>query len=93
VSEIGRFIAIVFLPWGFKLLAGPVMDRFSFPYMGRRRPSILLAQMGIIGSFLVIALLSPHPKENYYLLAALGFLATFLVHLRMSLLTGWRSMS
>ena len=75
VSEIGGFIAIVFLPWGFKLLAGPVMDRFAFPAMGRRRPWILLAQMGIIGSFLLIAILSPDPKESYSLLAALGFLA------------------
>jgi PAT family beta-lactamase induction signal transducer AmpG len=77
VSEIGGFIAIVFLPWGFKLLAGPLMDRFAFPPMGRRRPWILLAQMGIIGSFLLIAFLSPDPKESYYLLAALGFLANF----------------
>ncbi len=77
VSEIGGFIAIVFLPWGFKLVAGPVMDRFSFPAMGRRRPWILMAQMGIIGSFLLIALLSPDPKESYYLLAALGFMANF----------------
>ncbi|MBT6892539.1 MAG: MFS transporter, partial [Gammaproteobacteria bacterium] len=75
VSEIGGFIAIVFLPWGFKLLAGPVMDRFAFPAMGRRRPWILLAQIGIIGSFLVIAVLSPDPKESYSLLAALGFMA------------------
>lgn len=77
VSEIGGFIAIVFLPWGFKLFAGPVMDRFAFPAMGRRRPWILLAQMGIIGSFLLIAILSPDPKESYYLLASLGFLANF----------------
>ncbi len=77
VAEIGGFIAIVFLPWGFKLLAGPVMDRFSFPAMGRRRPWILLAQLGIIGSFLLIALLSPNPKDSYYLLASLGFLANF----------------
>lgn len=77
VSEIGGFIAIVFLPWGFKLFAGPVMDRFAYPAMGRRRPSILLAQLGIIASFLLIAILSPNPKESYYLLAALGFMANF----------------
>ena len=93
VSEIGGFIAIVFLPWGFKLLAGPLMDRFAFPPMGRRRLWILLAQMGIIGSFLLIAVLSPDAKENYWLLAALGFLANFLGKFRMSLLTGWRSVS
>lgn len=77
VSEIGGFIAIVFLPWGFKLFAGPVMDRFAYPAMGRRRPWILLAQLGIIVSFLLIAILSPNPKESYYLLAALGFMANF----------------
>ena len=53
------------------------MDRFAFPPMGRRRPWILLAQMGIIGSFLLIAVLSPDPKESYCLLAALGFLENF----------------
>ena len=71
VSEIGGFVAIVFLPWSFKLLAGSLMDRFAFPPIGRRRPWILLAKMRIIGSFLLIAVLSPNPKESYYLLAAL----------------------
>jgi PAT family beta-lactamase induction signal transducer AmpG len=33
--------------------------------------------MGIIGSFLLIAFLSPDPKKSYYLLAVLGFLANF----------------
>jgi PAT family beta-lactamase induction signal transducer AmpG len=74
VSEIGGFIAIVFLPWGFKLFAGPVMERFAFPSMGRSRPWVLLAKMRIICSFLLIAVLSPDPKKSYYLLAALGLL-------------------
>ena len=47
LGQIGGFIAIVFLPWSFKLFAGPVMDKFSFPPMGRRRPWVLGAQSGI----------------------------------------------
>lgn len=77
LAEVGGFIAIVFLPWSFKLVAGPFMDRFSFPAMGRRRPWVLLAQTGIISSFVIIAVLSPDPKDSYYLLAALGFMANF----------------
>ncbi len=77
LPEVGAFVGIVFLPWTFKLLAGPVMDRFSFPPMGRRRPWVLAAQMGIISVFVVIAVLSPDPNEAYFLLAALGFAANF----------------
>ncbi len=76
-AEVGSFIAIVFLPWSFKLLAGPIMDRFSFPPMGRRRPWVLLAQMGIIAALMLIAVVAPDPKSSYMLLAALGFCANF----------------
>lgn len=75
LAEVGGFIAIVFLPWSFKLLAGPIMDRFSFPPMGRRRPWVLLAQFGIVLTFIVVAILSPDPKESITLLAILGFTA------------------
>ena len=29
ISDIAYFVAISGLPWGFKLLAGPLIDRFS----------------------------------------------------------------
>jgi PAT family beta-lactamase induction signal transducer AmpG len=76
-GEVGGFIAIVFLPWSFKLFAGPVMDRFSFPAMGRRRPWVIVAQLGIILSFALLAVVSPDPNESYYLLAGLGFCCNF----------------
>ena len=75
LAEVGGFVAIVFLPWSFKLFAGPIMDRFAFPPMGRRRPWVLFAQLGIILTFLVVAVLSPDPDESYRLLAFLGFVA------------------
>ena len=74
-AEVGGFIAFVFIPWSFKLIAGPVMDKFVFPPMGRRRPWILLAQSGLLLSFIVLCLLAPDPGSQYWLLAALGFLS------------------
>ena len=74
-AEVGTFIAIAFLPWSFKLLAGPVMDRFSFPPMGRRRPWVLGAQVGIVLALLLIAVVDPDPESGFMLLAGLGFCA------------------
>jgi PAT family beta-lactamase induction signal transducer AmpG len=47
-SEVAQFVAIATLPWGFKLLAGPMMDRFRFPSLGGRRPWVMMAQMGLL---------------------------------------------
>ncbi len=74
VTEVGSFIAIVFLPWSFKLLAGPVMDRFTFPDMGRRRPWVLGAQAGIVLSLLLMVVMNPDPNTAFTTLAILGFL-------------------
>ena len=73
-GEVGGFIAIVFLPWSFKLITGPMMDKFSFPPMGRRRPWVIVAQSGLFASFIALGVLSPDPGTDYFLLAALGFL-------------------
>ena len=37
--------------------------------------SLALALLGIVAAFIVVALVSPDPKESYMLLAALGFVA------------------
>ena len=46
-SDIGSYLAVIILPWVFKLLTGPLMDRFEFAPMGRRRPGVLAAQLGL----------------------------------------------
>ncbi|MCH7741484.1 MAG: MFS transporter [Proteobacteria bacterium] len=74
-AQVGTFIAIAFLPWSFKLLAGPVMDRFSFPPMGRRRPWVLGAQAGIVLALLLIVVVDPDLESGFMLLAGLGFCA------------------
>ncbi len=58
VGEVGRFVAAAFLPWSLKLVVGPVMDRFGYLPMGRRRPWVIGAQAGIVLSWLGLALVA-----------------------------------
>lgn len=44
IKAIGAF-ALVALPYNFKFLWAPVLDRFGVPFLGRRRGWILLAQL------------------------------------------------
>ncbi len=72
-GEIASYLAVVTLPWAFKLLAGPLMDRFHFLAMGRRRPWVLGAQLGLSLALLALALI-PDPLESMGLLMLLGAL-------------------
>lgn len=75
-AAIGSFLAITFLPWTLKLINGPIMDRWSFLPMGRRRPWILAAQAGMFATSVALAIL-PDPLGHMAWLTALGFLLNF----------------
>jgi PAT family beta-lactamase induction signal transducer AmpG len=47
-ARVAGFAAVSGLPWTFKLIAAPMMDRYAFPAMGRRRPWVLGAQLGMV---------------------------------------------
>ena len=47
-TEIASYVSLAGLPWGLKLFAGPIMDRFSYLSMGRRRPWVVLSQGGLL---------------------------------------------
>lgn len=70
--EIGSFVAICILPWSLKILAAPLMDRFTFLAMGRRRPWILFGQLGLGVSFLSMAFIGD-PLNNMFMLKLFGF--------------------
>jgi PAT family beta-lactamase induction signal transducer AmpG len=70
--EISSFFAISSLPWAFKLVAGPIMDRLSFLPMGRRRPWIVGAQFGLLIAMVALALV-PDPLNNLVLLTWVAF--------------------
>jgi MFS transporter, PAT family, beta-lactamase induction signal transducer AmpG len=72
VAAIGAVTALSTLPWTFKWLWGPLIDRFGIPSMGRRRPWILAAQLGMTLSILVMALV-PEPTAHLALIGWLVF--------------------
>ena len=69
---IASFIAIANLPWSFKLLAGPFMDRWTFLAMGRRRPWVIFAQSCMVLTGLCFAFF-PDGLESIAILSALCF--------------------
>jgi len=72
-GEIGSYLAVIVLPWVFKLVMGPVMDRYEFLAMGRRRPWVLGAQLGLTISLLALILVE-RPTEQIGLLMLVGVL-------------------
>jgi len=72
-GQIASFLAVIILPWAFKLLSGPLMDRYQFLPMGRRRPWVLVAQLGMTLSFFGLVLVD-NPAEQVGLLTLLALL-------------------
>ena len=57
---IGRFVALVGLPWTLQFVWGPVIDRFQGSPMGRRRPWLLGAQCAaLLASLGLLAVRDP----------------------------------
>jgi len=75
-TEIGGFIAVVGIPWSFKILIAPMMDRFTLLSMGRKRPWVLVGQLGLMCSFIAMAFV-PDPLNNIKLLMTAGFFVSF----------------
>ena len=49
-TEIGAFVAALYLPWSFKWAAGPLLDLVWSERLGRRRAWIVAAQLAMVGS-------------------------------------------
>ena len=71
--ESGQLTAMATLPWTFKLFWGPVIDSFIYEKMGKRRPWILFAQIGMALS-LVAMIFMGDISENISLLGWMFFL-------------------
>ena len=71
-TQVAGFTFISSLPWTFKLVAAPLMDRYSFLPMGRRRPWILAAQIGVtVSSAMLLTVVEPISQLT--LLTAIAF--------------------
>jgi PAT family beta-lactamase induction signal transducer AmpG len=72
-GDIGSYLAVIVLPWALKLFTGPLMDRYEFLPMGRRRPWVIGAQLGLSLSLLALMFIE-HPAEQIGLLMLIGAL-------------------
>jgi len=68
-GAIAAFVSVSLLPWTFKVLDGPLMDRFTFLPMGRRRPWVLFGQIGLVAAFAALST-AGDPVEHLALITA-----------------------
>ncbi len=72
VATIG-FLSLVGLPYTFKFLWAPLMDRFElFPQLGRRRGWLVATQLAMAGALLALSTTSPSGALQVFALLALG---------------------
>ena len=70
------FLSLVGLPYTFKFLWAPLIDRFDLPLMGRRRGWMVLSQ--VLLALALWALAQTSPAQQIKLYAALAVLVAFL---------------
>jgi PAT family beta-lactamase induction signal transducer AmpG len=78
IATIG-FLSLVGLPYTFKFLWAPLMDRFEPPWLGRRRSWLVLTQLALAGALLWMAATPPSAS-----LAAFALLACLVATLSAS---------
>ncbi|HYN59088.1 MAG TPA: MFS transporter [Rubrivivax sp.] len=71
VATIG-FLSLVGLPYTFKFLWAPLMDRFDLPWLGRRRGWLVLTQLALAGTLLLLAGTSPTSATRAFALLAVA---------------------
>jgi len=74
--EIGSFVAVIGIPWSFKVFIAPFIDRYTLLSMGRKRPWVIFGQLGLILSFLSIGFVHD-PLNNMFGLMVSGFFISF----------------
>ncbi|MEW5893464.1 MAG: MFS transporter [Pseudomonadota bacterium] len=70
IATIG-FLGLVGVPYTFKFLWAPLMDRFEPPLLGRRRGWLVLTQLSLAAALAWMASLSPSAAPGLFALAAL----------------------
>jgi len=68
-------MALVGLPYTVKFLWAPFLDRFTLPFLGRRRGWMLVAQVALM--FSIVGLGLTNPGNNPWVVAFAAFLVTF----------------
>lgn len=71
VATIG-FFSLVGLPYTFKFLWAPLMDRFEVPFLGRRRGWIIISQILVAIMLIVLSTIGPATNTQLFALIALS---------------------
>jgi len=69
VSQIGAFVGMLYLPWGFKWAWAPLVDMFRLDRFGGRKAWIVICQVMMILTLIVVGLMDY--SSNFQLLLAL----------------------
>lgn len=68
-------MALVGLPYTLKFLWAPLFDRFTLPFLGRRKGWLIVAQLLLAGSILLMG--QSDPLNNPWMVAFFALLVTF----------------
>jgi len=68
-------MALVGLPYTVKFLWAPLLDRFTLPWLGRRRGWLLVTQLALIAAIAGLGLTDP--AQNPWIVAIAAFVVTF----------------
>jgi PAT family beta-lactamase induction signal transducer AmpG len=75
IKTIGLF-TLVGQPYTYKFLWAPLMDRYTLPFLGRRRGWLLVTQFALLVTIAAMGTVSP--RESPWLLAGLALAVAFL---------------
>jgi len=90
LTTIGAF-ALVGLPYSLKFLWAPVLDRYTLPFLGRRRGWILVSQLFLVAAIAGMGLVDP--KEHLGVLAFLALAVAFGSASQDIVIDAWRTES
>jgi len=71
IATIG-FLSLVGLPYTFKFLWAPLMDRFELPWLGRRRGWLVLTQLALAAALWTLAATEPTAQIRVFALVAVA---------------------
>ena len=78
IAEITELSAVAMLPYAFKFVWSPLLDRYALPFLGRRRGWLLITQILLVVSIVLMAVQQPG-ANNLQVIAviavAIGFLS------------------
>ena len=58
-TAVGNALALAYVPWSFKWLLGPIIDRYPSRRFGRRRPYIVVAEFLMGATLLALVAIDP----------------------------------